>query len=517
MYTLKNKKKAVDLLINYDYAYRKVIRELGYPNSRTTLRKWCEEYKDRGQLSINYKRKPKYSEANKLVAVNYYLNHGKNISRTIKKLGYPCRAMLGKWIDELAGHQRKNTRAGGVVVKYNYTEKKEAVFSLITRKDTAEVIAAKHQVSHTSLYKWSKEMLSIEAHTMAKKPKKTKDELIIESKQEKQKLLDINESLKKENERLRFENDVLEKASEVIKKDVGINLRHLNNNEKATVINALRDKYTLKKLLNRLDIEKSSYFYQITRMQKDDKYCELRKTIKFIFNSAYNAYGYRRITITLKNKGITVSEKVVRRLMKEEGLIIKRKRKKKYNSYLGEISPAVDNLLDRDFYANKPNEKWLTDLTEFAIPAGKVYLSPVIDCFDGLPVSWTISTSPNADLANIMLDQAILTLSEDEKPIVHSDRGCHYRWPGWIERMDEAHLIRSMSKKACSPDNSACEGFFGTIKQEMFYYKSWANVSIDSFIEYLNTYLEWFSTDRIKCSLNGMSPIDYRISLGLLV
>ena len=202
--------------------------------------------------------------------------------------------------------------------------------------------------------------------------------------------------------------------------------------------------------------------------------------------------------------------------MGEEGLIIKSSKKKKYNSYLGEISPAVDNLIERDFFAEKPNEKWLTDLSEFAIPAEKVYLSPIIDCFDGLPVSWTISTSPNAELANTMLERAITTLKEDEKPIVHSDRGGHYRWPGWIDLMDKANLIRSMSKKGCSQDNSACEGFFGTIKQEMFYNRTWGNVSIENFVEYLNTYLEWYSNDRIKSSLNYMSPIEYRKSLGLL-
>ena len=97
-----------------------------------------------------------------------------------------------------------------------------------------------------------------------------------------------------------------------------------------------------------------------------------------------------------------------------------------YNSYQGEISPAVDNLINRNFSASKPNEKWLTDITEFAIPAGKVYLSPIVDCFDGLLVNWNISTSPDALLVNSMLDDAAKLLSVGEKPIIHSDRGVHY-------------------------------------------------------------------------------------------
>lgn len=159
---------------------------------------------------------------------------------------------------------------------------------------------------------------------------------------------------------------------------------------------------------------------------------------------------------------------------------------------------------------------WLTDITEFNIPAGKVYLSPLIDCFDGLAVSWSIGTSPSADLVNSMLDEAITTLKEDEHPIIHSDRGCHYRWPGWIDRMDDASLTRSMSKKGCSPDNSACEGFFGRLKNEMFYDRSWKNVSIDEFINTLDAYIRWYNQDRIKESLGWMSPLEYRRSLGWL-
>ena len=121
--------------------------------------------------------------------------------------------------------------------------------------------------------------------------------------------------------------------------------------------------------------------------------------------------------------------------MDEEGLVVLVKSRWRYNSYQGEISPSVPNTVNRDFHSEKPNEKWLTDITEFAIPAGKVYLSPIVDCFDGMLPYWTISTKPDAALVNDMLDGAISQLGEEEHPIIHSDRGCHYRWPGWISRM----------------------------------------------------------------------------------
>ena len=235
------------------------------------------------------------------------------------------------------------------------------------------------------------------------------------------------------------------------------------------IIDALKAKYSLLCLLEKLHISKSSYYYQEKVLSHPDKYLLLRIHIKELFSENKNRSGYRRIHALLKREGITISEKIIRRIMKEENVTIKVKKTAKYNSYAGEYSTAVLNKINRNFYVEKPNSKWLTDITEFAIPAGKVYLSPIVDCFDGLLVTWEIGISPDAALVNTMLDDAINQLSHKEKPIIHSDRGVHYRWLGWIERMDKARLTQSMSKKGCSPDNSACEGVFGRIKNEIFY------------------------------------------------
>ena len=107
-------------------------------------------------------------------------------------------------------------------------------------------------------------------------------------------------------------------------------------------------------------------------------------------------------------------------------------------------------------------------------------------------------------------------LKDGEHPVVHSDRGCHYRWPGWIQRMDDNNLIRSMSRKGCSPDNSACEGFFGRLKNEIFYKRERKDVTLDEFINIVNNYIKWYNETRIKKSLGYKSPIEYRKELGLL-
>jgi putative transposase len=145
-----------------------------------------------------------------------------------------------------------------------------------------------------------------------------------------------------------------------------------------------------------------------------------------------------------------------------------------------------------------------------------VYLSPIIDCFDGLVISWSIGTHPDAELVNTMLDAAIDTVAGgDARPIVHSDRGAHYRWPGWLSRIDDAKLVRSMSRKGCSQDNAACEGFFGRLKTELFYPRDWKATTVEQFVIEVDSYIRWYNEKRIKISLGSLSPIEYRQSLGI--
>lgn len=149
-------------------------------------------------------------------------------------------------------------------------------------------------------------------------------------------------------------------------------------------------------------------------------------------------------------------------------------------------------------------------------PRRQVYLSPMIDCFDGMVVSWTIGTRPTAELVNTMLDAAIDQVAiRGDRPVVHSDRGGHYRWPGWLTRMANAKMVRSMSRKSCSPDNAACEGFFGCLKTEMFFSRDRLSTTIDEFVAALDAYVRWYNETRIKLSLGFRSPTEYRRSLGI--
>lgn len=255
---------------------------------------------------------------------------------------------------------------------------------------------------------------------------------------------------------------------------------------------------TAKSLLPVVGIARGTYHYQPDAMKRPDKDASLLELVREAFGNGKRRYGYRRIHLELKSMGIVASAKRIMRLLTGRGLVPLFKSAKRYGSYKGELAKAPKNLVDGDFHAERPNMLWVTDLTEFSIPAGKACLSPVIDCHDGMPVAWTIGTSPDSALANGMLADACSALKDGEKPIIHSDRGCHYRWPEWIRVRKDNNLTRSTGAKGCSPDNAAAEGFFGRPRQEFFHRRSFAGVSMDGFIGMLDEYMVWYRDRRIK-------------------
>lgn len=388
--------------------------------------------------------------------------------------------------------------------------KQAGVIGLCSGEESAQDVADQLGVCRPTLYNWKNQLLGYEAPSSMKRrnmspPAPDREEL------ERQ-----LEALQRDVRQLQLEHDLLKKANELLKKGLGVDLPLLSNREKTRLVDALKNVYRLPELLAQLRLPRSSYFYHRARGSLADKYVAIRRSIIEIFETNHRCYGYRRLQASLARERVTISEKVVQRLMKQESLIVSRPKRRRFGSYLGEISPAPENLINRDFQAEAPNQKWLTDITEFQIPAGKVYLSPIIDCFDGMVISWSIGTQPDAGLVNTMLDAAIETVADvDARPIVHSDRGAHYRWPGWLTRIGDAKLVRSMSRKGCSQDNAACEGFFGRLKTELFYPRDWRTTTIEQFVREVDAYIHWYNEKRIKLSLGALSPIEYRNSLGL--
>jgi transposase InsO family protein/transposase-like protein len=510
MYSYEERLRAVKLYLKLGKRCKATLRQLGY-GTKNSLKAWHDEFERCGDLQAGYVRaKPKYSNEQRVAAVEHWANHGQCFAFTLKELGYPCRQTLTEWVRERYPESRRCVAGKAGKLAASLATRRAAVYELCTREGSAQELASKLDVDRVTLYNWKNQLLGREAPASMKRDKPPPSEA------DRDELERQVEALRRDIRNLRLEHDLLQKANDLLKKYLGVNLKLLSNREKTILVDALKEKYGLVELLERLGLARSTYFYHRSRMRVADKYADVRRTMSDIFESNHRSYGYRRIQASLNRQRVFISEKVVQRLMKQEGLRAARPRRRRYRSYVGEISPAPENIINRDFHATAPNEKWLTDISEFHIPAGKVYLSPMIDCFDGMVVSWSIGTSPDAELVNTMLDAAIETVTEGtETPIVHSDRGGHYRWPGWLSRVAKAGLVRSMSRKACSPDNAACEGFFGRLKTEMFYPRDWRSTTVAQFIEALDAYIRWYNEKRIKSSLGYLSPIEYRESLGL--
>ena len=319
---------------------------------------------------------------------------------------------------------------------------------------------------------------------------------------------------------LEYELAMMRGVVEIVKKDPGVDRRSLTNREKTLLIDAARPTYSLSFLASDLGIPLSSYHYCRRTAARPDKLAAARAALREEFEAARGARGYRYLARRLRERmgGSAPGERAVRRLMAEEGLrvVYAKRPRRAYSSYLGEVSEAPPNLVGRGFSADAPNRLWLTDITEFSLPGEgrKVYLSPVLDCFGGALASWSIGTRPTADLANKSLAAALSRLAPGERPVIHSDRGAHYRWPGWIALCEEGGLVRSMSAKGCSPDNAACEGFFGRLKNELFYHRDWSGVRAEEFMDRLDSWLVHHNETRPKESLGWMSPMQYWRSLG---
>ena len=254
-------------------------------------------------------------------------------------------------------------------------------------------------------------------------------------------------------------------------------------------------------------LARSTYYYYLKHQNTDKYECE-KKEIQEIYNANKSRYGYRRITIAMRNKGYVINHKTVQKLMKILGLKGKQRKNDKYHSYKGEVGKVADNLLKRDFYATKPFEKLTTDVTQFKIGDEKVYLSPVMDLYNREIVSYSVSTSPNLWQIREMLDGLFEKLPSDATPVFHSDQGWQYQHAEYQRLLSEHNITQSMSRKGNCMDNGAMENFFGRLKVEMFYGEKFE--SVNTFIDELKSYIYYYNNERISLKLKGMSPVQYR-------
>lgn len=184
-------------------------------------------------------------------------------------------------------------------------------------------------------------------------------------------------------------------------------------------------------------------------------------------------------------------------------------RVKRYKSFRGEVGRTAPNELNRQFAASRPNEKWVTDITEFKVGDEKLYFSPIKDLFNGEIITYTMGLKPIAELVNGMVKKAIKKLKPNDRPLLHSDQGWQYQMPGYCKLLEDRELVQSMSRKGNCYDNASMESFFAVLKSECFHTMKFR--SIDELKEELVAYVKYYNRDRISLALDGLSPVQFRL------
>ncbi|MDF3083358.1 IS3 family transposase [Burkholderia sola] len=310
------------------------------------------------------------------------------------------------------------------------------------------------------------------------------------------------EQLLKENEYLRAEVAYLKKP-----RCLGSGGATSAATRKAQVVLELRQSHALAILLDVAGLARSTFYYQLKVLQAGDRYAGLKQRIRAIYESHQGRYGYRRITAVVRQAGERINHKLVRRLMVQLGLksLV---RPKKYRSYRGPVGRVAPNVLNRQFEARRPNEKWVTDVTEFNVKGRKLYLSPVMDLYNGEIIAWQSSVQPTFDLVGSMLKKAFSRLGRGERPLLHSDQGWQYQMAAYRRLLDQRAIRQSMSRKGNCLDNAAMESFFGTLKAEFFHLNEFD--SVEQLQAGIQQYIHYYNHERIRLKLKGLSPVQYR-------
>ncbi|WP_079098030.1 IS3 family transposase [Streptococcus pneumoniae] len=280
---------------------------------------------------------------------------------------------------------------------------------------------------------------------------------------------------------------------------------------KTEIVQELMTEFSLDLLLKAIKLARWTYYYYLKQLDKPDKDQELKAEIQSIFIEHKGNYGYRRIYLELRNRAYLVNHKRVQGLMKVLNLQAKMRQKRKYSSHKGDVGKKAENLIQGQFEGSKTMEQCYTDVTEFAIPAStqKLYLSPVLDGFNSEIIAYNLSTSPNLEQVQTMLEQAF-TEKHYENTILHSDQGWQYQHDSYHRFLESKGIQASMSRKGNSQDNGMMESFFGILKSEMFYGYEKSFQSFKQLEQAIIDYIDYYNNKRIKVKLKGLSPVQYR-------
>ena len=271
----------------------------------------------------------------------------------------------------------------------------------------------------------------------------------------------------------------------------------------------LRQQHALPDLLAISGLARSTFYYQAKVLALGDRRASLKAAIQTLYDRHKGRYGYRRITAALRRQlGEAINHKLIQRLMRAMGLksLV---RPKRYRSYRGEVGEIAPNVLERRFKADEPEQKWVTDVTEFKVNGEKLYLSPVMDLYNREIVAFQLDVQSSFKMVRAMLDKAWARRRSRRPLVLHSDQGWQYQMSAFRRQLDEQQITQSMSRKGNCLDNAAMESFFATLKTELFHLKQFT--SVEQLRKEVAEYIHYYNNDRIMLKLNGLSPVQYRL------
>ncbi|EJL6624051.1 IS3 family transposase [Vibrio cholerae] len=441
--------------------------------------------------------KKKYTSEFKRKVVLHYLNSSDGTKRTAAKFNIDHGAVR-RWTE----HWKASGEDGFTITTKRYTAefKEEVLLWMMENNESSRKAAAKFKIAAAcTVSRWAR--LYREGGIMALRNKPKGGSVAQKSKKPRKELIPpypTFESAEEELAYLRAENAYLKKLA---------CLSSGKTKEKAQIVVGLRQHHKLSTLLYIAELPRSTFYWQVKSMAKKSPYESEAQRVKELFHHHKGRYGYRRITLALRREGCQLNHKTVLKLMRQQSLA-SNLRNKKYRSYKGTYGKVAPNRLERNFHAKAPNQKWVTDVTEFKLKGKKLYLSPVLDLYNSEVIAWNMETHPNMNLVTKMLDDALGKLQPGESPILHSDQGWQYQMVGYQSKLEAVDVKQSMSRKGNCLDNAVVENFFGLLKSEYWFNEEYEDT--DQLRNAIDEYIHYYNHERIKVKLNGLSPVEFR-------
>ncbi|WP_245976861.1 IS3 family transposase [Oceanobacillus arenosus] len=510
-YSVEFKYEIIMAYKNEDYALSELCSK--YHIYKTTLYKWIEKFEKEGMRGLEASKTwKKYSKELKESAVRDYISGEFSLREVVKKYNISGVSVLEKWIKKYTSHRElKDTGKGRTSSmtkgrKTTWKERIEIVQEALGNGKDYQQTADSHQVSYQQVYQWVRkyEVGGWDALKDGRGRSKSEEELTPEEKMK----LEMRR-MEKENERLRAENAFLKKLggdrketkiSQVRFEDKYIAIKELHENENLNIV----------LLCDIAGVSRAAYYKWLKRIpsSRELQNEEIIREMKILHEKVEGIYGYRRMRLNINRKfGQNFNHKRIYRLMNVAGIqsVIRRKKKRYKRTNPQHVA---DNILNREFKAEKPNEKWVTDVSEFKYGTSKkAYLSAILDLYDGSIVSYVLGHSNNNKLVFKTFDQAT-NLLDGEHPLIHSDRGFQYTSHGFKRRVDEVEMTHSMSRVGKCIDNGPMESFWGTLKCEKYYLHKYG--TFEELSKAIDEYIRFYNYERYQERLNGLSPVEYR-------